>query len=196
MAKSVYKMARGFCTFLRPIPELPELQFRVPKGALYGKDEFGYFIITDKTTYTAFEPEVHRMDTRRWDSRINDWIIVCGEKSHTIDYIAEHITAEEQAFPIEYARLIGLRDMSRGDNLYDPAMSRNGVRRHKTKSLHAPTRHTHPDQIPLDVWESVAPMMWEEINGHHTINKRNMTNNRPIKAYKYVINRPYVKIIK
>ena len=135
----------------------------VPKGALYGKDKYGYWVCINKELYPLDTPT---LELYRWNNAQMGWILTV-EQSETVRYISECATKFNLwKIAIEYPKLTGLHSIS--------ATNDKVIRKHKVQRITSQYDHTnrHNDrQIPLDMWESVAPMMYEEKAGKHTIKR-------------------------
>lgn len=136
----------------------------VPKGALYGCDKYGYWVCVHK--------ELHPLDTPtlelyRWNNAEIGWILTI-EQSETVSYISQCATKFDLwKVPIEYPKFTGLHSVSANN---DKVVRKHKIQRITSQYDHE-TRH-NSKQIPLDIWESVAPMMYEEKAGKHTLKRQ------------------------
>lgn len=135
----------------------------VPKGALYGKDRFGYWVCIQKELYPLDTPT---LEMYRWNNDKMGWILLL-EQSETVEYIVQCATKFDLwKVPIEYPKFTGIHSISANNDKV--------VRKHKiqriTSQYDYDHRHDHK-QVPLDIWETVAPMSYAEKAGKHTLKR-------------------------
>ena len=135
----------------------------VPKGALYGKDKFGYWVCIQKELYPLDTPT---LELYRWNNEKMGWVLLL-EQSETVAYIAQCATKFDLwNIPIEYPKYTGIHSISENMDKV--------VRKHKIQritSQYAFENRHRDEQIPLDIWESVAPMMYTEKAGNRRIKR-------------------------
>lgn len=137
----------------------------IPKGALYGKDKYGYWVCTQKELYPLDTPT---LELYRWNNPEMDWVLTI-EQSETVRYISECATKFDLwKVPIEYPKFTGVHEIAKN--------SSNIVRKHKIQRITSQYDYEHrhdKEQISLDMWESVAPMLYEEKVGTKRIKRPN-----------------------
>ena len=135
----------------------------IPKGALYGRDKLGYWVCINKELYPLDTPT---LELYRWNNAQIGCILTI-EQSETVAYISQCATKFNLwNVPIEYPKFTGIHAISSTNDKV--------VRKHKIQRITSQYDHNnrHNDkQVPLDMWESVAPMTYEETAGKHTLKR-------------------------
>ena len=163
MAKSmkVFNIATGYCHKIQGQP--------IPKGAFYGRDKVSYWYCIHKELYPLATPtlEIYRLNPED-----GEWYMLI-EHSSLVQLIVDRATQSDWDMPIEYPRFTGIHNMS---NNMDKVNRKTKV--HKSHST------PNTDMIPLDAWESVAPMSYAEKNGSKRIKRPNWSSTQYTKASK------------
>lgn len=152
----IYNVARGYCHKIADT--------HIPHGAFYGRDKISYWYCINKKLYPLDTPtlEMYRLNPEN-----NEWYLLI-EQSDTVKLIVERATQAEWDMPIEESKFTGIHSISAN---MDKTVRRTKSHALKDASRAFWNRNENRNQLPLDMWESVAPMTYEEKVGKKRTNR-------------------------
>ena len=96
-----FNMCKNYITKLYGMP--------VPKGAFYGKDKYGIWVVIKKEKY---DYDVPTLELYRWNNETTGWVLTI-ERSETVNYIC-HCADRFDLWniPVEFPKYTGLHTIS------------------------------------------------------------------------------------
>ena len=151
-----FNIAKGYCHKIADFP--------IPHGSFYGRDNVSYWYCINKKLYPLDTPtlEIYRLNPAD-----NEWYLLI-EQSDTVKMIVERATPADWDMPIEYPKYKGIHVISAN---IDKTITRSKCQALKGGSQKFTNRSENGCAIPLDMWESVAPMTYEEKCGTKRIKR-------------------------
>lgn len=151
-----FNVAQGYCHKVA--------NFRIPKGAFYGRDDISYWYCINKELYPLDTPT---LEIYRFNPKDEEWYLLI-EQSETVNTIVGCATKEDWDMPIEYPKYTGIHNISAN---MDKTITRKKCQAIKNGTKQFGNRKENPNEIPLDLWETVAPMVYSEKVGNKTIKR-------------------------
>ena len=155
-----FNVATGYCHKVAGFP--------VPRGAFYGRDKISYWYCINKELYPLDTPT---LEMYRFNPADEEWYLLI-EHSDTVRLIVESATKEEWDMSIEYPKFKGIHQVS--SSIKMKSQSYQKVPAPSTfkelQKIHE-NRHNTVLNQPMDRWESIAPMTYEEKAGKKRINR-------------------------
>lgn len=150
----------------------------VPHGAIYGRDEFGYWYCINKEVYPAMINGRYALETYRQNPRTGEWFLII-DTTDTIQFVIENLTDEIISMPVEYPKYTGASALS--GKRYKSKCATGNPKPNGLKKANDEWFMRQPENtIKLDVWENAAPMMYEELNGKKRIKRPNWSKTQYI----------------
>lgn len=155
-----FNVARGYCHKIEDFP--------IPHGCFYGRDSVSYWYCINKELYPLDTPtlEIYRLNPAD-----GEWYLLI-EQSETVKMIAEKATPEDWKMPIEYPKYKGIHSITSGIKMVSKSYQTIPGKTcfQEMQKIHE-NRHNTVINQPQDIWESVAPMTYEEKCGKKTIKR-------------------------
>ena len=156
----LFNVATGYCHKVAGFP--------IPKGAFYGRDSVSYWYCINKELYPIDTPT---LEIYRYNEVEDEWYLLL-EHSKTVEIIVASATQEDWNMPIEYPKYKGIHNISASC-----AMKSKSYQTIKGESNFQKLQKAHENRFnnvhnqPQDIWESVAPMTYEEKVGTKRIKR-------------------------
>lgn len=157
-----FNVAHGWCHKIAGYP--------IPHGAFYGRDNVSYWYCINKELYPLDTPtlEIYRLNPAD-----EEWYLLI-EQSNTVKMIVERATSEDWAMPIEYPKFTGIHNVSSEVKMVSKSYQTiPGKTTFQELQLIHENRHNNVHNQPQNIWESIAPMMYEEKVGSRRIKRPN-----------------------